>query len=76
MRVMNELWDEAGFENLALTRQNLRDQAARLEKSIGDVGHVIAATVGLRAGSVEAYGSEESTSEVNRFVMCTQICIR
>ena len=65
MRVMKELWDEAGFENLALTSQNLRDQAARLEKSIGDVGHVIAASVGLRAGSEEADGSEGSTSEVN-----------
>ena len=65
MRVMKELWDEAGFGNLALTSQNLRDQAARLEKSIGDVGHAIAKSVGLRTGSEEAYGSEESTSEVN-----------
>ena len=48
MRVMKELWDEAGFENLALTRLslNLRDQAAKLEKSIGDVGYLIAASVG------------------------------
>ena len=64
MRVMKELWDEAGFENLALTSQNLRDQAAKLEKSIGDVGYLIAASVGLRT-SDEAYGSEGSTSEVN-----------
>ena len=64
MRVMKELWDEAGFENLALTSQNLRDQAARLEKSIGDVGYLIAASVGLRS-SDEADGSEGSTSEVN-----------
>ena len=56
MRVMKELWDEAGFENLALTSQNLRDQAARLEKSIGDVGYLIAASVGLRS-SDEADGS-------------------
>ena len=53
-----------GFENLALTSQNLRDQAARLEKSVGDVGYMIAASVGLRA-SEEADGSEGSTSEVN-----------
>ena len=65
MSVMKELWDEAGFENLALTSQNLRDQAARLEKSIGDVGRVIAASVGLRAGSKEADGSVGSSSEVN-----------
>ena len=65
MRVMKELWDQAGFENSALTSQNLRDQAVRLEKSIGDVRHVIAASVRLRAGSEEADGSEGSTSEVN-----------
>ena len=65
MRVMKELWDEAGFENLALTRKNLRLQAARLEKSIGDVGYLIAASVGLRAGFEEADGSEGSSSEVN-----------
>ena len=37
----------------------------RIEKSIGDVGLVIAASVGLRDGSEEADGSEGSTSEVN-----------
>ena len=62
MRVMKEVWDEAGFENLALTSQNLRDQVAKLEKSIGDVGYLIAASVGLRS-SDEADGSEGS--EVN-----------
>ena len=61
---MKELWDEAGFENLALTSQNLRGQAAKLEKSIGDVGYLIAASVGLRT-SDEAYGSDGSTNEVN-----------
>mgnify|MGYP006896103236 FL=1 len=49
---------------MALTSQNLRDQAARLEKSVGDVGYLIAASVGLRV-SEEADGSEGSTSEVN-----------
>ena len=43
----------------------MRDQAARLEKSIGDVGYVIAASVGLRAGFEEADGSEGSSSEVS-----------
>ena len=61
---MKELWDEARFGNLALTSQNLRDQAARLEKSIGDVRYLIAASVGLRT-SEEADESEGSTSEVN-----------
>ena len=66
MGVMKELWDEAGFENLALTSQNLRNQlqAAKLEKSIGDVGYLIAASVGLRT-SDEADEWEESTSELD-----------
>ena len=62
--VIKELLDEAGFQNLALTSQNLRDQATRLEKSIGDVGHVIATSVGLRDRSEEAAALEGSTSEV------------
>ena len=47
-----------------MKEQNLRDQAGKLEKSIGDVGYLIAASVGLRT-SDEADGSEGTTSEVN-----------
>ena len=38
MAVMKELWDESEFANdLNLSSQNLRDQAARIEKSLGNV---------------------------------------
>ena len=38
MAVMKELWDESKFANdLNLSSQNLRDQAARIEKSLGNV---------------------------------------
>lgn len=38
MAVMKELWDESGFANrLNLSSQNLGDQAARIEKSLGNV---------------------------------------
>ena len=37
MRIMKELWDDSGFGKLELTSQNLRNQAARLKKTIGDV---------------------------------------
>ena len=38
MAVMKELWDESEFANdLNLSSQNLRDQAARIEKSIGNI---------------------------------------
>ena len=32
IEVMNELWNEKGYEHLELKSQNLRDQASRLEK--------------------------------------------
>ena len=32
IKVMKELWEAMGYESLGLTSQNLRDQAARLEK--------------------------------------------
>ena len=48
MQVMKELWDEMGYENLALTSQNLRDQAARLEKTLGNVAETISRRVGMR----------------------------
>ena len=37
MELMKELWDQMGHEDLEFTRQNLQDQAARLEKSLGSV---------------------------------------
>ena len=36
MKVMKELWKAMGYENLGLTSQNLRHQAARLEKMTSD----------------------------------------
>ena len=37
MELMKELWDQMGHEDLGFTKQNLRDQAARLEKSLGSI---------------------------------------
>ena len=34
IRIMNEVWDAIGYGDLGLSSQNLRDQAARLEKTI------------------------------------------
>lgn len=34
IRIMNELWDAKGYRDLGLSSQNLRDQAARLEKTL------------------------------------------
>lgn len=38
MAIMKELWDKHEFANdLNLSSQNLRDQVARIEKSLGNV---------------------------------------
>ena len=36
IKVMKELWEAKGYEELGLTNQNLRDRAARLEKIMSD----------------------------------------
>ena len=41
MCIMKELWDDSEYGNLQLTEQNLRDQASRLEKTLGNVTEVI-----------------------------------
>ena len=47
---MRELWEERGYEDLGLTAQNLPDQAARTEKSLGNVTRTMAGNVGTRNG--------------------------
>lgn len=46
MRLMKDSWGKLGMEHLELTSQNLRDQAAALDKSIGSVAGNIASRVG------------------------------
>ena len=62
--MVKELWDDSGFGHLDLTSQNLRDRAARLEKSMGDVRIVIAESVGLRIE--EEHAEESERREVNK----------
>ena len=45
MQIMKELWDEAGYADLNLTSQNLRDQATGLEKTLRNVGETIVKSV-------------------------------
>ena len=42
MKIMKDLWEEKGYEDLDFTSQHLRDQAAKLEKSLGNVTDLIA----------------------------------
>ena len=64
MQVMNELWEEMGYENLALANQNLRDQAARLENTLDNVAETISRRMGIRENQTreENLEIEESTT--------------
>ena len=41
MAIMKQLWDNSEFADLNISTQNLRDQAARIEKSLGSAGSTI-----------------------------------
>ena len=40
MSIMKDLWEERGYAELKLSEQNLRDQAAKLEQTLGNVEEV------------------------------------
>ena len=48
MRIMKGLWEQKGYGYLNLSEQNLRDQAAKLEKTLGNAGQKISESVGTR----------------------------
>ena len=56
MELVKELWDQMGHEDLGLTKQNLRDQAARLEKSLGNVSSTITNGIKAKRGGDNAEG--------------------
>lgn len=58
---------------MSLTNQNLRDQAARLEKSLGNVKEVVAESVWAR----DNRQIEEASplSDYNRVVACNQFAL-
>lgn len=65
MRLMKDFWEELGMEHLELTSQNLRDQAAALDKSIGSVAENIASRVGRGRRSAGGRGGNEAEEEGN-----------
>ena len=46
MSLMKDMWDELGYEHLALSSQNLRDKAVALEQTVGNVSRDIVRNVG------------------------------
>ena len=57
MKLTKELWDQMGHEDLGFTKQNLRDQAARLEKSLGSVTRTITDGIKAHRGGDAAEGA-------------------
>ena len=60
MKIMKDLWEEKGHADLGFTSQHLRDQAAKLEKSVGNVRDLISVSVGSRENQ-----NMSSTGEIN-----------
>ena len=54
---MKELWDQMGHEEMGFTKQNLRDQANRLEKSLGSVISTISNGIKAKRGGDNAEGA-------------------
>ena len=72
MQVMKELWDEMGYAGLNISKQNLRNQAAYVEKSLGDVSEVIRNNVGRR-GIEEQESDETDSGRENQFISGSEI---
>ena len=59
MKILKELWDDLGYAGSNLTCQILRDQAARMEKTMGNVRDTITRNAGNRRQKQRARESEE-----------------
>ena len=58
MELTKELWDQMGHEDLGFTKQSLRDQAARIEKSLGSVTRTITNGIKAKRGGDNAEGKK------------------
>ena len=47
---IKDMWDELGYGHLALSSQNLRDKAAALERTVGNISGDIVRNVGRADG--------------------------
>ena len=57
MELMKELLDQTGHEDIGFTKQNLRDQAAQLEKSLGRIISTITNGIKAKRGGDNAEGA-------------------
>ena len=61
---MKDMWDELGYGHLALSSQNLRDKAAALDRTVGNVSRNIVRNVGRADGTRSERGNEENAEIV------------
>lgn len=72
MQVMKEIWDEMGDARLNISKQNLRNTAGYVEKSLGDVSDVIRNNVGQR-GIEEQESHRIDSGGENQFIFGSEI---
>lgn len=72
MQVMKEIWDEMGDARLNISKQNLRNKAGYVEKSLGDVSDVIRNNVGQR-GIEEQESHRIDSGRENQFIFGSEI---
>ena len=65
IEIMKELWDQRGYEYLAIPRKNLRNQAARLEKSSGNAANNILDKVRRRQGNEIERNNDENIVNID-----------
>ena len=64
MELMKEPWDQIGHEDMGFTKQNLRDQVARLEKSLGSVTSNITDGIKEERGGDNSEGSLDNGRQI------------
>ena len=65
MAIMKQLWDNSEFADLNISTQNLRDQAARIEKSLGSAGATIREESNTANDSLQPKVDNQETSSEN-----------
>ena len=71
IKVMHDLWQARGYEQLGLTSQNLRDRAARLEKVMEDTsrqsnGNGIDVIDMVESGDQDETGVKTQNNEISK----------
>ena len=69
MAILKQLWDNSEFADLNISTQNLRDQAARIEKSLGSAGATIREESNTANDLLQPNVDNQETKIWNRIIM-------